>query len=100
MTEPSIAARAEAMQDRLVSYSAQRGSNPKNIPATMHQVLELAGMVRDLASSERPSVASILLEHAGPYFDGGDMRCKCRLVVENDAAWAEHVAQALEDGAQ
>ncbi|MES5383881.1 hypothetical protein A5731_00535 [Mycolicibacterium conceptionense] len=56
MTEPSIAARAEAMQDRLVSYSAQRGSNPKNIPATMHQVLELAGMVRDLAGSERPSV--------------------------------------------
>lgn len=63
-------------------------------PAPLNRVIELAGLVRDLAQSVEQRDAEVLAAHQGPYFNGVDMRCKCQQIVTDGDDWARHVARA------
>lgn len=100
MTEPTIAARAEDLRAQL---QAIVDSVPTYSPSTpllpISAGVSLARMVAELARvvEQRPteSVASILLEHQGPHFNGHTSRCQCGEQVRSGQDWAEHVAQVL-----
>lgn len=98
MTEPTMSERADALASR-VKAACGPYRRRAQVPASMAEVLELAELVRNLArtAEQKPAsaMASILLEHQGPFFNGTESQCSCGLWVKSAEDWSEHVAELI-----